>query len=104
MRNLPLVIPNQAELEQSAHVFLQGKNLPKSPFHSERLTGRDVGATLLPVDFPVGSQVCAGSLVFGDVERCATRYIVTPISAKPDPPPPVLRLVPVMLATSSPFA
>jgi hypothetical protein len=39
MRNLPLVIPNHAELERSAHVFLQGKNLPKSPLHCERLPG-----------------------------------------------------------------
>src|SRR5258707_15847156 len=80
MRNLPLVIPNQSKLEQPAHVFLQRKNLPKSPLHGEGLTRCYVGATLLPVDFPVSGQVCAGSLVLGYVERCAARYIVTPIS------------------------
>jgi hypothetical protein len=80
MRNLPLVVPNEAKLEQPAHVFLQGKNLSKSPHDGERLTRCYVGATLLPVDFPISGQVRAGSLVLGDVERGATRYIVTPIS------------------------
>src|SRR5271156_3622106 len=80
MRNLPLVVPNKSELEQSAEILLQGKNLPKSPLDSERLTRRYICAALLPVDFPVGGQICGGRLVFGDVERSATRYVVAPVA------------------------
>src|SRR5271165_6547891 len=80
MRNLPLVVPNKPELGQHAHVFLQWKYLPKSPLHGARLTRCYVGATLLPVDFPVSGQVCGGSLVLGDVEGGATGNVVAPIS------------------------
>src|SRR5258708_5727278 len=78
--NLPLVIPNQTELGQHAHIFPQGKNLPEPPLDGEGLTRCFVGATLFPVDFPGGGKVCAGALILGDVERGATRYSVTPIS------------------------
>src|SRR5882724_894576 len=79
-RYLPLVISNQAELEKSAEVFLQGQYLPKTPLHREGLTRRQVRAGLLAVAFPVGEQVCAGSLVLGDVERSAGCQVVAPIS------------------------
>src|SRR5271156_853544 len=80
VRNLPLVVPNEAELEEPAEVFLQRKNLSKSPLNGECLTRCNVRAAFLPVDFPVGGQVCGGCLVLGDVERRAARYIVAPIS------------------------
>src|ERR1700693_3427840 len=80
VRNLPLVVPNEAELEQPAKVFLQRKNLPKSPLHRESLTRCNVRAALLPVDFPVSGQVRGGRLVLGDVERGTARYVVAPIS------------------------
>src|SRR5277367_6116260 len=80
VRNLPLVVPNEAELEQPAEVFLQGKNLPKSPLDGESLTRCNVRAAFLPVDFPIGDQVCGGRLVLGDVERGAARDVVAPVS------------------------
>src|SRR5271155_3005599 len=80
VRNLPLVVPNEAELEQPAEVFLQGKNLPKSPLNGESLTRCNVRAAFLPVDFPVSGQVRGGSLVLGDVESRAARYVVAPVA------------------------
>ena len=88
IRDLPLVIPDQAHLGQPAEIFLQRKNLPKSPFHGEglagryvaELSGRHAGGFSLPVDFPVGKQVCAGPFVFRDVESRARRYVVPPVS------------------------
>ena len=79
-RDLPLVISNQAELEKSAEIFFQGEDLAKAPLHGEGLTRRQVRAGLLAVAFPVGEQVCAGSLVLGDVERSAGCQVVAPIS------------------------
>src|SRR6266550_5182426 len=46
---LPLVISNQAELEKSAEIFLQGEYLPKTPLHREGLTWGQVRAGLLPM-------------------------------------------------------
>ena len=79
MRNLPLVVPNKAQLERPAHVLLQGKYLAQSPFIREGLTRCYVGATLFPVNFPGGRQVSGSSLVLGDIDRGATRYSVAPI-------------------------
>ena len=64
-RNLPLVIPNQSQLGQLAHIFLQGKNLANSPLLSEslarryfaELTRHQAGNCFLPVDFSGGGEV-----------------------------------------------
>ena len=62
IRELELVISNQSELEQSAEILLQGKDLPKSSLISECLTGRFFAEPArrrtrgfsLPVDLPLG--------------------------------------------------
>ena len=65
--------------QQLAHVFLQGKNLSKSPLIGESLAGRFIGAFLFPMNFPGGRQVCGGCLVLGYVKRGAAGYEVPPI-------------------------
>ena len=48
-RNLPLVVAYDAQLEQTAEVFFQRKNLPQSPLVRESLTWRYVDSSLLPM-------------------------------------------------------
>jgi hypothetical protein len=55
-RDLPLIISDYAELQQSTEILLQRNNLSQSPLIRKGLAGRDVGAFLLAVELRVGKK------------------------------------------------
>jgi hypothetical protein len=68
--DLPLVVADDAELQQLAEILFQWKNLANSPFVGEglpRCLVGVIGALPLSVSLPVREQVQAGSFTLGNV-------------------------------------
>src|SRR5260370_39791380 len=80
---LPLVVTNNAELQEFAEIFFQRKNLPNSPFVGEDLPRRLVGvvcALPLSVYLPVREQVHTGPFVLGETEGASCLQMVSKVS------------------------
>src|SRR5271165_2425392 len=65
--NLPLVVADEANLQELSEILFDGKNLANPPFVGEGLPGGFVGSLFRLVNFPVGEQVCTSSSVLRDV-------------------------------------
>lgn len=81
--DLPLVVTDDPYLQELGHVFLQWKDLTEPPLHGEGLS-RSLGGVVRTgprsVDLPIGEQVRAGALVFGDIESPSGLKVVAQIA------------------------
>src|ERR1700684_4680558 len=81
--NLPLIIPNQSQLQQPTEIFLQWKNLSKAPLDRKSLSrsGRgSPGGRLTSVKLPIGEKIGACPLVLCQVKGSTCCEVIAPIS------------------------
>ncbi len=80
---LPLVVADQAKLQELAEILFQRENLPEAPLHGEGLPRcllGVVGALPGSVNLPVRKQVRAGPFVLGDVVSNSIYQVIAEIT------------------------